>query len=72
MSEILVRIERTVLAGTICVQRKSANRLRSSKEYLYGIQSTNLEGLAIYSRGKLVRESGIDVHYFLVWSKRVV
>ncbi|MGH7965260.1 MAG: hypothetical protein ACRERD_26195 [Candidatus Binatia bacterium] len=43
-----------------------------SKEYLYIIQSTNLEGLAIYSKGKLVRESGIETYYFLISSKKAL
>lgn len=52
-------------------------RLRSSsasrskrREYLYVIQSTNLDGLAIYTKGKLVQEEGIETYYFLVSSKR--
>ena len=52
-------------------------RLRSSspsrsnrREYLYVIQSTNLDGLVIYTKGKLVQESGIETYYFLVSSKR--
>jgi len=54
-------------------------RLRSSspsrnyrREYLYVIQSTNLEGLVIYTKGKLVQEAGIETYYFLVSSKRAM
>lgn len=54
-------------------------RLRSSspsrtkrREYLYVIQSTNLDGLAIYTKGKLVREAEIETYYFLVSSKRAL
>jgi len=53
-------------------------RLRSSsprnkrREYLYVIQSTNLDGMAIYTKGKLVQESGIETYYFLVSSKRAM
>jgi hypothetical protein len=39
-------------------------------EYLHIIQSTNLDGLMIYSKGKLVEESGIETYYFLVSSKK--
>lgn len=39
-------------------------------EYLYVIQSTNLDGLPIYSKGKLARVLGDDVYYFLISSKR--
>ena len=52
-------------------------RLRSNspsrsnrREYLYVIQSTNLDGLVIYTKGKLVQEAGIETYYFLVSSKR--
>ena len=45
---------------------------RQRKEYLYIIQSTNLNGLAIYSKGKLVKEQGQDVYYFLISSKRAM
>jgi len=54
-------------------------RLRSSspsrtkrREYLYVIQSTNLDGLAIYTKGKLVQEEEIETYYFLVSSKRAI
>ena len=40
------------------------------KERLYIIQSTNLGGLPIYSKGKLVAEAGIESFYFLISSKR--
>ena len=52
-------------------------RLRSSspsrsnrREYLYVIQSTNLDGLVIYTKGKLVQEAEVETYYFLVSSKR--
>jgi len=41
-------------------------------EYLYIIQSTNLDGLMIYTKGKLVKEAGIDTFYFLVSSKKAI
>jgi hypothetical protein len=41
-------------------------------EYLYVIQATNLEGVMIYSKGKLVRERGEDHFYFLISSKRAL
>jgi hypothetical protein len=42
------------------------------REYLYVIQSTNLEGMMIYSQGKLVREHEEDRFYFLISSKRAL
>lgn len=52
---------------------RSRNPLRKRRrEYLYIIQSTNLEGLLIYTKGKLVKEAGQDSYYFLVSSKRAI
>lgn len=45
---------------------------KQTKEYLYVIQSTNLDGLVIYSKGKLVREAGSETYYFLISSKRTI
>jgi hypothetical protein len=45
---------------------------REGKEYLHIIQSTNLEGLPIYSKGKLIKEAGEDTYYFLVSSKKAL
>ena len=45
---------------------------RQAREYLHIIQSTNLEGLMIYTKGKLVQEAGVDVYYFLVSSKKAI
>ncbi len=42
------------------------------REYLYIIQSTNLEGLMIYTKGKLVKKAGIDTFYFLISSKKAI
>jgi hypothetical protein len=53
------------------IRSKSPFRKRG-KEYLYVIQSTNLDGLPIYSKGKLVKEAGEDTYYFLVSSKRAL
>lgn len=53
------------------IRSKSPFR-KQAKEYLYVIQSANLDGLAIYSKGKLVREADSDVYYFLISSKRAL
>jgi hypothetical protein len=45
---------------------------REGKEYLHIIQSTNLDGLPIYSKGKLIKETGEDTYYFLVSSKKAL
>lgn len=41
-------------------------------EYLHIIQSTNLDGLMIYSKGKLVEETGVERYYFLISSKKAL
>jgi hypothetical protein len=52
---------------------RSRSPFRSqAKEYLYVIQSTNLDGLMIYTKGKLVREAGIETYYFLISSKKAI
>jgi len=52
---------------------RSDSRFRGrAKEYLYVIQSTNLNGLPIYSKGKLMKEQGQDVYYFLISSKKAM
>lgn len=53
------------------IRSTSPARKRPS-EYLYVIQSTNLDGIAIYSKGKLVRETGEDTYYFLISSKKAL
>ena len=53
------------------IRSTSPNR-RKAKEYLYIIQSPNLDGVAIYTKGKLVHEAGEDTYYFLISSKRAL
>ncbi|HEX9002825.1 MAG TPA: hypothetical protein VGB07_23155 [Blastocatellia bacterium] len=64
-------IESILNAVAIYKKLRSTSPMRKqSKEYLYVIQSTNLDGLPIYTKGKLVREGGQDTYYFLISSKR--
>ena len=42
------------------------------REMLHIIQATNLNGLAIYSKGKLVSDAGQDTYYFLLSSKKAL
>ena len=51
------------------IRSKSPYR-KNLRENLYIIQSTNLEGLPIYTKGKLVSEFGGSIYYFLVSSKK--
>jgi len=52
--------------------RSTSQSRNKAKEYLYVMQSPNLDGIAIYTKGKLVREAGEDTYYFLVSSKRAL
>ncbi len=52
---------------------RSTSSARSGKsERLYVIQSTNLTGLAIYTKGKLVPDQDGERYYFLVSSKKAL
>ena len=65
--------ESIINAVAIYKRLRSRSRRRSSRtEYLYVIQSTNLEGVMVYSKGKLVREHDEDHYYFLVSAKRAL
>ena len=52
--------------------RSGSPRRGRDREYLYIIQSTNLAGLPIYTKGKLVKDAGRESYYFLVSSKRAL
>lgn len=43
---------------------------RRAREVLHIIQSTNLQGIPIYTKGKLVAEADVETYYFLISSKR--
>ncbi len=50
---------------------RSASPFRGRRrEYLHIIQSTNLSGVPVYTKGKLVAEGGVETYYFLVSAKR--
>ena len=51
------------------IRSRSPHR-QHSREYLYVIQSTNLEGLMIYTKGKLVTEADVEKYYFFISSKK--
>lgn len=65
--------ESVLNAVAIYKRLRSRSALRQqAREYLYVIQSVNLEGVAIYSKGKLVREGSADTYYFFISSKRAL
>jgi len=51
---------------------RSAQGRPGVREYLHIIQSTNLSGAMIYTKGKLVAGSAQETYYFLVSSKRAL
>ena len=59
-----VEIYKTVRSGT--------SRRARVRDISHIIQSTNLSGLPIYSKGKLVKEAGEEHYYFLISSKRAL
>ncbi len=66
-------IEAILNAGTIYKKIRSRSPWRKhALEYLYVIQSTNLDGLFIYTKGKLTRDDDNETYYVLISSKRTV
>ena len=65
--------ESIVNAVAIYKTLRSRSPFRQERlEYLHIIQSTNLDGLMIYTKGKLVDEAGIETYYFLISSKKAL
>jgi len=50
--------------------RSTSPDRKHRREYLYVIQSPNLVGLTIYTKGRLVRDKDEPSYYFLISSKR--
>lgn len=66
-------VESILNAVVIDKRLRSHSPLRPNRrEYLYVIKSANFEGLEIYTKGKLVQETGVETYYFLVSSKRAL
>jgi len=53
------------------LRSRSPRRSRPG-EKLYVIQSTNLEGLLMYTKGKFTTMGGVETYYFLISAKRSV
>jgi elongation factor P--beta-lysine ligase len=53
------------------IRSRTSIRGKATK-HLYVIQSPNFDGLAIYTKGKLVSSGGVEVYYFLISSKRAL
>jgi hypothetical protein len=65
-------IESIVTAVAIYKTIRSTRPMGRGREYLHIIQSTNLEGCLVYSKGKLVVHHGVETYYVLVSAKRAI
>lgn len=66
-------VESIINAVAIYKTVRSNSPLREQRnEHLHIIQSTNLDGLMIYTKGKLVEDEGEDRYYFLISSKKAL
>lgn len=64
-------VEAIANADSIYKTIRSTNPFQSNKrDRLYIIQSTNLVGVSIYTKGKLVVEGEVETYYFLISAKR--
>ncbi len=63
------------IINSVAIYKRIRSRspfIKKSKEYLYVIQSTNLDGLMIYTKGKFVHKAEEATYYFLIFSKRAL
>ena len=64
-------VESIVNAVAIHKTLRSTSPFRSFPgERLYVIIGTNMDGMPVYTKGKLVSEAGVEKFYFLISSKR--
>lgn len=63
-------VEAILNADTIQKRLRSQNPDTGLRETLYVIESTNWDGIPVYTKGKIVRESDGDRFYVLISSKR--
>lgn len=63
-------VEAILNADVISKRLRSQNPITGLRETLYVIESSNWDGILIYTKGKIVRESDGDKFYVLISSKR--
>ena len=68
----LVGIFTGLCAVAIYKTIRSTNPATRRREHLHIIQSPNLSGVAIYTKGNLVVAGGLETYYLLVSSKRAL
>ena len=62
-------IESILNAAAIYKTLKSQNPDSGKRGHLHVIQSPNLTGVFVYSKGKLVEQGGVSTYYVLISSK---
>ncbi len=66
-------VEAILNADAIYKTLRSTSPMRlHAAEKLYVIQSVNMDGLPIYTKGKLTTAGGLETYYFLISSKRAL
>jgi len=65
-------LEAIVYAPDIDKKIRSVNPKTREHEYLYIIKGLSLDGTLIYTKGKLIKNKGVDKFYVLISSKRAL
>jgi hypothetical protein len=63
------------ILNAVAIYKKIRSRSpfrQDAHEYLYIIQSLNLEGVVVYTKGKLVKDGATETYYFLISSKKAL
>jgi hypothetical protein len=63
-------LESIVNAVAIYKTLKSSRPMTRRREYLHVIQGTNLDGIMVYSKGKLIVSGGVETYYIFISAKR--
>ncbi len=57
-------------ASALAKVLRSRNPRTSNTEKLYVIKGLTFDGMAIYTKGKILTKEGVDIFYVLISSKR--
>ncbi len=63
------------ILNAVAIYKKIRSRSpfrQGAHEYLYIIQSSNLEGLVVYTKGKLVKDGTTETYDFLISSRKAL
>ncbi|MDY0094718.1 MAG: hypothetical protein RBT80_18645 [Candidatus Vecturithrix sp.] len=63
------------IVNAVAIYKKLRSRSpfrQHAREYLYIIQSCNLEGVMVYTKGKLMKDGNTEIYYFLISSKKAL